>query len=348
MRPSRLLVLVAIALLAELASAGLASAYWAGQAAGSASGKVATLGPPTGVVASRVGNSRTVQVSWVAPNAPNGAVGDGFYVQRVAGGFQSPACGTSPALLASATSCADTDLGDGTYTYKVTAVFRSWTAQSALSSTVSVSAPPAYRLTFAQQPTSATAGVTIAPDVTVRIEDEFGGLAASTGSVALTVTGGATTLSGTSIQAAVAGVARFANLSITTPGTYTLTAASPGLPGASSASFSISAAAPSRLCVVATLATCDGSLAVEKNSTTTTQLRIFDQYGNVATATSVISITLTETTRAGTVTPTTLTIGIGASTSGSFSMTINGNNRTANVNGSAPGLSSASFTVNSP
>lgn len=347
MRPGRLLVLVGISLMAGLACPGPASAYWRGDGAGSASGKVATLDPPTGVVASRVPNSRTVQTSWVAHSAPNGAVNDGFYVQRVAGSSQSPACGTSPASLTSATSCLDTDLGDGTYTYKVTAVFRSWTAQSAPSSTVSVSAPPAYRLIFSQQPTSATAGATIAPAVTVRIEDEFGGLTASTASVAVTVTGGAATLSGTSTQAAVAGVARFANLSITTPGTFTLTAASAGLTGATSASFSISAAVASRLCVVATLPTCDGSLAVEKNSTTTTQLRIFDQYGNVATATSAISITLTETTKGGTVTPTTVTVGTGASTSGSFSITINGNSKTANANASAPGFRSASFTVNS-
>lgn len=347
MRAARLLVLVAISLLAGFASPGPASAYWAGDGTGSASGKVATLDPPTGVVASRVANSRTVQISWVAHNAPNGADDDGFYVRRVAGSSQSPACGTSPASLTTATSCLDTDLGDGTYTYKVTAVFRSWTAQSGPSSTVSVSAPPAYKLTFSQQPTSTTAGATIAPAVTVRIEDEFGSLTDSTASVTLTVTGGGATLSGSSTQAAVAGVASFANLSMTAPGTHTLTATSAGLTGATSASFSIRAGAPSRLCVVATLPSCDGSLAVEKNSTTTTQLRIFDQYGNVATATSAITITLTETTKGGTVTPTTVTVGAGASTSGSFSITINGNSKTANVNASAPGLRSASFTVNS-
>ena len=60
----------------------------------------------------------------------------------------------------------------------------------------------------------------------------------STAAITVAIGPGAT-LSGTTTQSAVAGVALFSNLSINLPGEYTLSATSPGLTGASSGSFGI-------------------------------------------------------------------------------------------------------------
>jgi hypothetical protein len=450
MRSSRLLLLSAILLLAGSMFAGLASAFWSAPGTGTASGAVATLNPPTGVAASASASDGTVHVTWTPGTAPNGSANNGFYVQRFVGATPSPGCATSPASLTTGAACEDTSVADGIYTYKVTAVFGSWTAQSVASVPVTVarlhhltvSAPASAsagapftvavtakdgsgttingylgtvgftstdsqatlptnytfvpadggshsfvngvtlrtsgsaavtvndtvqtaatgtvavsvmqaapsKLSFAQQPTGTTAGAVIIPAVTVRIEDDFGNLTTSTASASLAVTGGAATLNGTTTRTGVAGVSTFADLSVNTAGTYTLVATSPGLTGASSLSFAIRAAAPSKLCVVATLPTCSGAtLAVANGSTTTTQIRIFDQYGNVATATGAVSITLGKEGQVGDPSPLTVTIGPGGSTSGSFSVTINsGKDRTGYVGATATGLTLGWFALQSP
>jgi len=115
----------------------------------------------------------------------------------------------------------------------------------------------ATQLVFTVQPTDtahrATAGVVFTPALEVTARDASGQTAASfTGTVTLTIepgtgTSGAT-LSGTTTMAAVAGVAIFSNLSIDkSGGLYKLSAASPGLPGVSSAFFKVIAGPASRL-----------------------------------------------------------------------------------------------------
>jgi hypothetical protein len=200
-----------------------------------------------------------------------------------------------------------------------------------------------------QQPTSTTARATIAQAVTVRIEDQFGNVTASTAPVGLAVTGGAATLNGTTTRAAIAGAATFTDLSVTTAGTYSLTPSSAGLSAATSTSFTITAAVGSRLCVVLTLPTCTGATVnVERGSTTTTQVRLFDRYGNPATATSAITVGLSGAGQIGLPTPATVTIGFGSTTSGAFSVTMQtGTNKVGTVTASATGLTSASVTVRS-
>ena len=48
----------------------------------------------------------------------------------------------TPPLPGGATSCTDTGVTSGTYTYRVVAVFHSWTARSAESAPVAVDAAP--------------------------------------------------------------------------------------------------------------------------------------------------------------------------------------------------------------
>ncbi len=164
---SRLLTFAVLAL-GGLSVGGLAWAFWTAGGNGSASGAVDTLDPPTTVTASSVPGSSTVPVSWVAPSAPGGGVLSGYYVQRLSGSSPSAACGSSPTALLSpaATSCEDTRVSMGTYTYTVTAVFQSWTATSTPSSAVVVDPVTSFT---ASGPASVTAGTPFS--VTVTAED---------------------------------------------------------------------------------------------------------------------------------------------------------------------------------
>ncbi len=102
---------------------------------------------------------------------------------------------------------------------------------------------PAAKLAFVTQPTNAGVGATITPAVTVAIQDAGGNTVTSaTDNVTLALQNprGAT-LSGTLTQAAVAGVATFANLKVGTQNTgYILAATSGTLTAANSAAFDVS------------------------------------------------------------------------------------------------------------
>ena len=138
---TKLLVIIATAA-STIAFAGAGWAYWSASGSGAASAAARTLAAPTGVnVPSN--SSGNVLVSWTASAtvSPNVAP-TGYYVQRTQqpSGPTTAACSTSPTSLtnAAAVSCTDTGVTDGTYTYKVTAAFRSWTAQSLASGSVTV------------------------------------------------------------------------------------------------------------------------------------------------------------------------------------------------------------------
>jgi hypothetical protein len=142
-------------LLAALATLGLAAsaiAFWSGQGSGTASGSVGTLAAPTGAGASSTVGSSTVAVSWTASTPIDGVSPSGYYVKRYDGATPSTGggdCGT-PAAPVDQTSCNDTEVADGTYTYTVVAVYHSWTAESAHSSSVTVvgdATPPTTTLT---------------------------------------------------------------------------------------------------------------------------------------------------------------------------------------------------------
>ena len=450
MRSARLLLVTATLLLAGPVFAGPASAFWSGAATGATSESVGTLRPPTGVVATTSAGTSTVRIAWTRPTAPTGRAMDGFYVQRLDGTTPSPACATSPTSLTTGATCDDPGLAEGSYTYTVTAVFRSWTAKSEASdpvrvtrldhltvsvpSSASAGAPTSFTVTardasggtvagyrgtvhftstdpqatvpvdytfvagdagtrtftggltfrtsgsqvvtaadtvqaartatatvvvgpgmattlaFVQQPASTTAGATMTPSVTVQIKDAFGNLTTSTAAVGLAVTGGTATLSGTATRPGVAGVASFADLSVTMTGTYTLTATSAGLSGTISTSFTISAGAAAKLCIGQPQPTCIGVLTVNvaRGSTTTGQFSIVDQHGNTARATSAISVNLSGEGDIEPPSPATVTIGIGSSVSGTISVTIKpGSNRTGTVTATAAGLNSASVTLHS-
>ena len=121
-----------------------ALAYWSAGGTGTGAGAVTGLAAPATVAGSVAGT--TAHVTWTGV-APPGAGAFGYYVQRFssADGFTTPSipagtCASSAVVLlpASPTSCDDAALTAGTYEYRVVAVFRSWTATSAVSAPVSV------------------------------------------------------------------------------------------------------------------------------------------------------------------------------------------------------------------
>jgi hypothetical protein len=126
------------ALAALVVTSGVAYAYLSATGSGSGSASTTTFSPPTGVTATTP-SAGTVQVAWTAPTAPDGGDPTGYTVARSDGSTTNPACGTGTAALAgTATSCDDTSVPPGTYTYTVTAEWSSWTATSAPSASVTV------------------------------------------------------------------------------------------------------------------------------------------------------------------------------------------------------------------
>ena len=85
--------------------------------------------------------SGTIPVSWTAatvlPSVPALDALITYDVERTADGGATweDATGTCASVAAPDTSCDDAPGGDGTLGYRVTAVFRTWTAPSAISST---------------------------------------------------------------------------------------------------------------------------------------------------------------------------------------------------------------------
>ena len=135
--------------------------YWSTTATATGSATTGTLNPPTGVLAISTSGSSTANVSWTAPSG--GSAPQGYYVTRTRTGDSSTAaaCGTSTSQLATALSCADLSVPDGTYTYRVTAVLHSWTAASSASGSVTVASTIATTTTLASDSNPSVVGQTV-------------------------------------------------------------------------------------------------------------------------------------------------------------------------------------------
>ena len=138
MTPHSRIVGTALLLLALMAgAANTAWAYWTSTGNGTGLASTATLNPATDVTATNTLGEADVDVAWTAPTV--GLIPEGYYVTRVktGNGSTADACGSSPFALV-AGPCTDSLLPSGNYHYTVTAVYRSWTAASADSNSVSV------------------------------------------------------------------------------------------------------------------------------------------------------------------------------------------------------------------
>ncbi len=247
---------------------------------------------------------------------------------------------------------------------------------SATSTAFNITAGTASKLAFVTQPSNTPPNTAITPAVTVAIEDSNGNtVTTSTASVSISIATnpGSGTLGGTATVSAVAGVASFANLTVSSSGTgYTLGAASTGLVSATSAAFNV-AAGPANKVVFTTQPTNTNAGATLNQ----VQVTVEDAGGNTVT-TSTASVTLaigtnpSSGTLSGTLSATavngvatftglsinnagngyTLTAastGLTSATSSSFN--IIGSGITVNVNGPLVGIGSTlsgSFTLGSP
>ncbi|MDP9694389.1 UNVERIFIED_ORG: hypothetical protein J2X79_001944 [Arthrobacter globiformis] len=277
----RCTAVVASLLMTALVGAPGATAFWRSVGLGSASAATGSLAAPTGVSAPSV-NVGAVPVSWTASAGPITA---GYYVTRITGSTTAPACGSSPAALLATTSRTDNAAPLGTHTYVVTAVYRSWTAVSSASGSVTVALPASNQLAFTQAPSNATAGTAISLAVRVALQTNLG-LPVLTPGVEITLSLGTNPASGT-LSGAVKvftdalGVATFTNLSINKAGSgYKLAASSPGLTP-SSGSFNITAAAAKTLQI--NTAPVSGAASASANLGPISVQRL-DAFGNLVTS----------------------------------------------------------------
>jgi len=235
----RVRVVLSWMLAVTLLTATPAYASWPSSGSGSGSGSTGTLLAPTNVTVPAF-SPPSVSVSWTASSGATTPTG--YYVTRIGSGGPAAACASGPGTLLGGTSCTDTGVANGTYTYTVTAVYQSWTALSAPSGTVTVTTATA--LAFSGQPSDVAASAAITPPVTVQLKNSVGTSIFTAGiavTIAIGTNPGGGTLSGTATALTNAsGVATFAGLSINNPGAgYTLIATSPGMTSATSAAFTV-------------------------------------------------------------------------------------------------------------
>ncbi len=140
------------------------------------------------------------------------------------------------------------------------------------------------QLAFVQQPATTQAGAAIVPPVGVAALDSLGNSVATDStavSIALGANPGGATLTGTRTVTTVNGFAFFTNLTLSRPGAgYTLTAASVGLTGATSAAFTVTAGPATTLAFLAQPHTTPAGSTIAP----AVQVIATDSLGNTATS----------------------------------------------------------------
>ena len=205
-------------------------------------------------------------------------------------------------------------------------------------------APAASQLAFQFTPATGTAGVALAPAVTVAVEDKFGNVVASDNStVTLTLrTGTFANGSTTATAQAVNGVATFANLVINTTGIYSLTASDGTLTGATSNNLTINAAAPNKLIYQQVPASGIAGLALAP----AVQVAVEDKFGNVVTGDgSTVTLTLSSGTFSTGKKSATASASGGVATFNNLTINVIGNYTLAASDGSLTGATSGNIAI---
>jgi hypothetical protein len=217
-----------------------AMAYWHQAGSGTGTATTGALSAPVAILVPTISGA-DVPISWTA--STGAVIPIGYVVTRSAiESSPEAACGSSIDSLIASASCVDESVGDGTYAYTVTAVYRTWHATSEPSGGVAVLT--ATQLAFTTQPSNSHAGAVLVPPVQVTVESANGLPVPTAGiliAVSISFNPGGGTLSGpTSILTDADGVATFDSLAIDQPGVnYLLGATSPGLSAVTSAPFAV-------------------------------------------------------------------------------------------------------------
>ncbi|MBM4054748.1 MAG: hypothetical protein FJ264_08775 [Planctomycetes bacterium] len=205
------------------------------------------------------------------------------------------------------------------------------------SSSFTTMAGTATKVVFAQQPTNATAGAAINPSVTVQLQDAYGNNVSSSGvSIAMSLSSGTGTLSGTTLQTTNSGgLATFNDLSIDLAGSKNLTASGDGLSSAVSNTFTISAGSAVKIVFIQQPSDTTAGNAILPTIT----VRLQDAYGNNVSS-SGVSIAMSLSSGTGILSGTTLktTSASGLATFNDLSIDLAGSK---NLTASSAGLASA-------
>jgi hypothetical protein len=180
---SRRALLVAVAVGAALSAlCPSAFGYFSTKGSGTVSTPVGELVAPT--ITAATATTGAVALTWSAAKAPSGTIA--YYVTRN-GGAPGGNCPSAAAPENAITSCTDQGLEAGTYTYVVTAVWRSWKAASG-SSQAKVTLGAGTHLVITVASTTPAAGV--ADSLTITAKSASGATAtAYTGSHTLVFSG---------------------------------------------------------------------------------------------------------------------------------------------------------------
>lgn len=162
----RSLLILAVVPLALAVGVARASAFFMAGGSGTGSATVGTLTAPAAPTATP--GSGTVALSWAAVSPPTGSGTVSYYIQRN-GASAGGNCPTQ-AAPSTTTSCSDSGLSPGTYTYTVTAVWLSWSATS--SSTQATVVGPLDHFSLTAATTTPTAGA--GDNLTITAKDSAG------------------------------------------------------------------------------------------------------------------------------------------------------------------------------
>ncbi len=204
------------------------------------------------------------------------------------------------------------------------------------------------KLAFTVQPSNVTAGSSIAPSVTVTVEDGAGNpVNSATNSITMAIgtNPSSGTLGGTLTVAAVNGVATFSTLSINNAGTaYTLSATAGGLTSATSNAFNVTAGAAKALVFSVQPSTVTAGSAISPSVT----VSIHDALGNlVTTATNTVTVAIGTNPSGGTLGGTVAVAAVGGvATFSTLSINKAGNGYTLTANAATlTGTTSTAFNV---
>jgi hypothetical protein len=282
-----------VALVAALIAtvSGTALAYFTTTGTGDASAGVSQLFAPT-ITAATPAAGGTVELTWSKVTAP----GTGTITYTVSRNGVS-AGGTCTPTLAE-TTCTDSALAVGTYSYVVTAKWRTWTMVSAVK-TAQVTVGPIHHYLLTAASATPTAGA--ADNLTITAKDAGGGTVTTyTGSKSLTFSGASASPAGTAptisdsagaeiafggattidFSAGVANVSSGKNgaMKLYKSGSASLSVSDGSISTETPLGVTVSAATASKFVLTAAIATPAAGEA--DNLTTTAQ----DAYGNLATA----------------------------------------------------------------
>jgi hypothetical protein len=230
--------------------------------------------------------------------------------------------------------------------YTLTASDASDNLTNATSGTFTVAPGSAFKLGFPATPSAAAVGVAISPAVVVDVEDQFGNVVSSTDSITISVATGTGTLNGTTTVSAAGGAATFSNLSLSSAGTYSLTATdntNSNLTPATSGTFTVGAATASKL----VFATTSGS-GIAGNAISPSITVDVENIGNtiVGTDNSTVTLGISTQTSTGTLSGTLTAQAVnGVATFSNVVLNTSGNYTFSATDGTLTAATSGTFSI---